>query len=88
MNLIEVLNMLQTQIRRIEDEKQSKVKEVTTKYDAILSDLRTAYEVNSNLNDACTECGGKGTVRDYLDAHDDRGYTTKCPSCGGTGKKK
>ena len=88
MNLIEILNMLQAQIRRVEDEKQSKIKDVTTKYDAILSDLHTAYEVNSNLNTACTECGGKGTVHDYLDAHDDRGYTTKCPSCGGTGKKK
>lgn len=87
MNLINVLKEIRRQILSENQRYETEKKKLEIEHNKIITDLETAYRVNSELNTTCLICEGKGIVEVPNDSTADSHYHTEtCPACNGSGK--
>lgn len=79
---------MEYEIQKLQDEKESKIKNIEMKYNNLIEEYESAIKVNLQLNEACFNCYGKGWY-DLPDSsgNNDRNRQT-CEKCKGTGKKE
>jgi DnaJ-class molecular chaperone len=85
MDLIKVLDQIKSDIHKLEREYEDESTKLKVKYDTKIKDLKTALQVNMELNTTCLECKGRGSVA-VLDAAGDTEHEI-CSRCNGTGKE-
>jgi hypothetical protein len=88
LNLTLVLKQIKVQYNELTQERDAKIAKISEEYAIKLADLKTAYEVNDELNTACKNCDGVGKIEicdcDYQSSY----HTEICPICNGSGLKQ
>ncbi len=82
MDLIKVIEQIKNDIHKLEREREDELQKIKVKYDNKINNLKTALQVNMELNTVCLKCRGRGTTS-FLDAAGDTDYDT-CEKCKGT----
>jgi len=83
-NLLEVINQLQSKINNLESKKIVEIKKIEQSYEEEIKKYKQALEVNIELNEACLYCEGTGRV--YCDDGYQSNSRETCKKCNGSGK--
>lgn len=84
-NLLGAIWKIESEIKRLENEKNREIEKINDRYTRKIKQLEIALEVNKELNEVCFKCEGTGQYR-FTDAAGDIDEIV-CPDCNGTGRK-
>jgi phage host-nuclease inhibitor protein Gam len=84
-NLISIIKEIQRKIKTLESDRDKAINRITKEYDKQIKDLKTALQVNLDMNTTCLKCEGKKYIKVYSGMYEDRGTNETCDRCNGTG---
>lgn len=84
MDLVKVIRQIESDIQRLENKHEEEIKKTNARYETKISELKTALNVNMNMNTTCLSCEGRGRIA----SADAAGQTERntCEACGGSGE--
>lgn len=86
LNLTETIYTIQQKINSLDYEEKEQIENIKKKFESERIKYINALNVNMELNEACLECRGRGTIS-FLDAAGQRDSET-CKACNGNGRKR
>ena len=84
-NFISVIKELEKKREETTQNYNTECTRLKTEYMTQIMDINKAIKIITDMNDVCLMCEGKGHIKEYDDAHDDRGHNVPCKHCNGTG---